>query len=148
MWGIDAKSIPKDLARWSNIVWLQYPYIRQNSMSDLILGCLESAGDNCSPGTYVCAGITTLDDDIGDILGVNLDSCTLDQYEFLGVDDVLIKKLLSYGYKHQGETRYLSPVDNLHERIKDHHATLVFRIKDDVQNSYTRMCSELKEKHH
>ncbi len=37
------------------------------------------------------------------ILGVNLDSCTLDQYEFLGVDDVLIKKLLSYGYKHENK---------------------------------------------
>ncbi len=45
------------------------------------------------------------------ILGADLDSCTLDRYEFLGVDDVLINKLLSYGYKHDS---------------KDIHVTLVF----------------------
>ena len=32
------------------------------------------------------------------ILGANLN--TLNKYDFLGVDDVLINKLLSYGYKH------------------------------------------------
>ncbi len=70
------------------------------------------------------------------ILEDNRDGCTLDQYEFLGVDDVLIKKLLSYGYIHQG-------AKNIHDPIKDYHVTLVFKLKDNIKNSYTEMCSRI-----
>ncbi len=109
------------------------------SLTDLILGFLGNASDNCAPGTYVCVGITTHSRYMHEyqlklILGDNLDICTLDQYEFLGVDDVLIKKLLSYGYIHQGGR-------HIHNLIKDYHVTLVFKLKDNIENCFTEICS-------
>ncbi len=50
----------------------------------------------------------------------------VDQYEFLGVDDVLINKLLSYGYKH---VSIKPPKKKIHGYIKGCHVTLVFRLK-------------------
>ncbi len=100
MCGINARSIPPEIARWSNLVWFQCPWT--NEIPDLILDFLASASDNCAPGTYVCVGITTHPDYmhrycLEHILGDKLDSCTLDQYEFLGVDYELIIKLFHYG---------------------------------------------------
>ncbi len=130
MCGIDACSIPPEIARWSNLVWFQCPWTNERHIHDLILGFLRSAADNCAPGTYVCVGITTHKDYmhrycLDQILGANLDSCTLDQYEFLGVDDVLINKLLSYGYKHEG-------YKDIHHYIKYNHVTLVFRLRNNL----------------
>ncbi len=124
---IDARFIPQENARWSNLVWFQCPWTNERPILDLIISFLGSASDNCAPGTYVCVGITTHEDYMSRyvleyILGENLDSFTMDEYEFLGVDDVLINKLLSYGYKHTGHS-------NIHEKIKGCHVTLVFRLK-------------------
>ncbi len=96
-------------------------------IADLIHSFLKSASYNCAPGTFVCVGITTHEDymhqyHLEHILGDNLNSCTLGQYEFLGVDNVLINKLLSYGYKHV-------PCD-----IEGCHVTLVFRLKCHIFN--------------
>ncbi len=91
-----------------------------------------------APGTFVCVGITTHEEcmyryHLERILGANLDTCTLElnQYEFLGVDDLLINKLLSYDYKHESKP--------LH-----HLVTLVFRLKY-IQNSYFSWCTELRK---
>ncbi len=59
MYGIDARSIPPEFARWSNFVWFQCPWTKKRDIPDLICGFLGSAADNCAPGTYVCVGITT-----------------------------------------------------------------------------------------
>ncbi len=111
-------SIPPEIARWSNLVWFQCPWTYYSP--DVILGFLGSAADNCAPGTFVCVGITTHKYYMRKyylelLLGDNLDSCTLklNQYEFLGADDLLINKLL---YKHESK-----PDHNL--------VTLVFRLK-------------------
>ncbi len=149
MGGIDARSIPPEIARWSNLIWFQCPWVaeyHEHAISDLILVFLGSAADNCAPGTYVCIGITTHEDYmhrycLERILGANLDSCTLDQYEFLGVDDVLIKKLLSYGYKHESK----SGVD-IHNLIRSYHVTLVFRLKY-LHNSYFSWCTKLRKEY-
>ncbi len=136
MYDIDACSIPPYIARWSNLVWFQCPWIEKRernveyAIADLILDFLRSASHNCAPGTYVCVGITTHPDYmhrycLERILGANLDSCTLDQYGFLGVDDVLINKLLSYGYNHE---RIKPPKNKIHGYIKGCHVTLVFRV--------------------
>ncbi len=53
---------------------------------------------------------------------------TRDCYKFIGVDDVLIYKLLSYGYKHECN----KPNDDIHDRIEDHHVTLVFRLNNSI----------------
>ncbi len=105
MWGCSARSIPPEIARWSNLIWFQCPWIPrefERDIADLILGFLRSAADNCAPGTFVCVGITTHPRYmhrycLEHILGDKLDSCTLDQYEFLGVDYELIIKLFHYG---------------------------------------------------
>ncbi len=131
-YGINACFIPKDDASSANLVWFQCPWIpssrdpAETAIADLILGFLGSAADNCAPGTFVCVGITKQEYYMRRyclelILGANLDSCTLDQYEFLGIDDLLINKLLYYGYKHQG-------YKDIHDYIKNDHVTLVFRL--------------------
>ncbi len=135
MYGIDARSIPPEMARWSNLIWFQCPWVyRRSSASppDLILDFLRSAEKNCASGTFVCVGISTLERfmcqyDLEQILGANLDSCELNQYEFLGVDDMLINELLSYGYKHESKSDH-----DIHDFIKDHHVTLVFRLKNNI----------------
>ncbi len=123
---IDACSIPPEIARWSNLVWFQCPWVdyRYDSLPGLILDFLRSAANNCDPGTYVCVGITTHEDYmhrycLERIFGADLN--TLDQYVFLGVDDVLIDKLLSYGYKHES----IRSDRDIHDYIKDYHVTLV-----------------------
>ncbi len=133
MCDINPRSIPPEIARWSNLIWFQCPL----SKNDL-LGFLRSASDNCAPGTYVCVGIITHEEfmyqyHLEHILGDNLDTCTLElnQYEFLGVDDLLRNKLLSYDYKHESKP--------LH-----HLVTLVFRLKY-VHNSYFSWCTELRK---
>ncbi len=111
------------------------------AIAKLIHDFLASAAYNCAPGVLVCVGITTHRDymyqyHLERILGDNLDSCTLDQYEFLGVDNVLINKLLSYGYKHES---ILLKKDKIHGYIKGCHVTLVFRLKYIRISSYVHM---------
>ncbi len=135
MYGIDARSIPPEIASWSNLIWFQCPWIVGDSgpgIAKLIRAFLASAARNCVPGT--CVGITryyifTYRYHLELILGDKLDGCTLDQYEFLGVDDVLIEKLLSYGYIHQGYS-------DIHDKIRYHHVTLVFKLnrKEEVSS--------------
>ncbi len=135
MWGSSALSIPPNLARWSNLIWFQctYPWIKQEEVEcaivNLIRDFLLNASYNCAPGTYVCVGITLHPDYIHKyhLERILEDRCILDQYEFLGVDDVLINKLLSYGYKHDS---------------KDIHVTLVFKLKN-IYNSYYRRWTQL-----
>ncbi len=131
MYGIDARSIPPEIARWSNLIWFQCPWIPLEfgrDIADLILGFLRSAADNCAPGTFVCVGITIHEDymhryHLEHILGDYLDRCTLNQFYYLGVDNVLIEKLLSYGYRHKGYR-------GIHDKLRYHHVTLVFRRND------------------
>ncbi len=137
MYGIAACFIPQEVARWSNLVWfvLRDP---GPGIADLIRSFLTNASCNCAPGTYVCVGIITHEDymhqyHLEHILGDNLNSCTLGQYEFLGVDDVLINNLLSYGYKHV-------PCD-----IEGCHVTLVFRLKFLFNNSYFKWCTVIRQ---
>ena len=54
MCGIDACSIPPEIARWSNLVWFQCPWTEWHAIPDLIRAFLRSASDNCAPGTFVC----------------------------------------------------------------------------------------------
>ncbi len=125
IWGIDARFIPPEIARWSNLIWFQCPWTKKSDIPGLILDFLKNAADNCFPGTYVCVGITTkekymykynLDHILRDRFAVN-------HYVFLGVDDVLIKELLSYGYRHEcNEPKKY----DIHDHIGESHVTLVF----------------------
>ncbi len=131
MYGIDVWSIPPKIASWSNLVWFQCPWIEKNerdaewAIADL-LDFLGNAAKNCAPDTFVCVGITTHPRYMHQYcLERILGACTLDQYEFLGVDDVLINKLLSYGYKHES---IKPPKNKIHGYIKGCHVTLVFRV--------------------
>ncbi len=54
MCGINARSIPPEIARWSNLVWFQCPWTEWHAIPDLIRAFLRSASDNCAPGTFVC----------------------------------------------------------------------------------------------
>ncbi len=126
MCGIDARSIPPEIARWSNLVWFQCPWTNEYPIHDLIRGFLGSAADNCAPGTFVCVGITTHPRYMHKYNLEHILHSTLD-YEFLGVDDVLINELLLYyGYKH--ECNKPKQYD-IHHRIEESHVTLVFRLR-------------------
>ncbi len=141
MWGCSTLSIPPEIARWSNLIWFQctYPWIKQEevecAIADLICDFLGNAADHCAPGTFVCVGITLHPDYIHKYHLERILEDPCDQYEFLGVDDVLINKLLSYGYKHDS---------------KDIHVTLVFKLKY-TYNSYfrrwTQLCIKYKSDH-
>ena len=128
MYGINARSIPPEIARWSNLVWFQCPWTKKPDIPDLILGFLKNAADNCFPGTYVCVGITTKEKYMYkyNLDRILRDCCTLDHYVFLGVDDVLINELLSYGYKHESKSDR-----DIHNYIRDYHVTLVFRLSNN-----------------
>ena len=56
IYGIDVytRFIPEYISRWSNFLWFQCPWVGKNSkysLTDLILGFLLNASDNCVPGT-------------------------------------------------------------------------------------------------
>ena len=127
--GIDATNLPADLSVDKKVVWFQCPWIPRNIRSgiyDLISKFLQHMGEKQSVNDYVLIGIANHDDyvkayQLGKLLGETL-SGPVGKYEFLGVDDALIKKIIKFGYKHKswGETY-------IHDRILDHHLTLIFK---------------------
>ena len=83
-------------------------------------------GDKQSENDFVLIGIVTRDLDyvkhylLGKLLGENL-SGPVGKYDFLGVDNALIKKIISFGYKHESCVS-----GGIHNYILDHHLTLIF----------------------
>lgn len=135
--GCDARSIPP---LHVDVIWFQCPWIpasvSNNStyalLSDFLLNLAEN---HALVDTYVCVGITTsfpyiIEYNLEGILGEYLaavDNSTrvLQKYTFIGADDELVQKVLSFGYHHQT----VHENKDIHSIIKTTHLTLIFQAK-------------------
>ena len=128
--GIDARNLPEDLSVDKKVVWFQCPWIPRSiphGIYDLISKFLQHMGEKQSVNDYVLIGIANHDNYVkdyllGELLGENL-SGPFGEYDFLGVDNALIKKIISFGYKHESWRETY----DIHDRILDHHLTLIFK---------------------
>lgn len=128
LYGIDALAIPRELLQANQVIWFQCPWIKRcdGDTYPFIYNLLLNAATHIGSNVHVCIGITK-HDAYFDYYG--LDRLTSDRnisgmYDFLGGDDVLVKKVLSFGYHHQTVTSY-----DIHQKILEDHVTLIFRRK-------------------
>ncbi len=133
--GINGCWIPKPLMK-AEVIWFQCPWISWDegptATGDLIERFLLNTSPNMGAGAYVCVGITTLRDyveryGLGRILGDkhnggNSITRVTEVYDFKGADNTLIKRVLDFGYHHEG-------IKDIHDYIRHYHTTLVFRKK-------------------
>ena len=131
---IDACNIPLRLVPSAGVIWFQCPWSDRDSTNTLIQTFLLETAPKLDKESYVCIGITklfpyiksySLEDILGEDLRAEDDSTeVLRKYKFCGADEQLIKKILKFGYRHEGCTR-----EDIHEKIRDYHVTLVFKKK-------------------
>lgn len=113
------------------VVWFQCPYNGKKDTGYLIRRFLLSASHRVDKGGLVCVGITIYKEYIPYYKLKDLKTYTPIKELYVSsvpyADTKLVKKVLSYGYKHQS---YLhnEGVD-IHKDIKDYHLTLVFERK-------------------
>ena len=135
--GIDATNLPEDLSVDRKVVWFQCPWIplkdrhTRREIYDLILKFLQHVGDKQSENDYVLIGIVKLFPYVKEYLldklklfGENPSGPVSEAYEFLGADSKLIKEIIRFGYKHKSVD-----ASEIHEKLLDHHLTLVFKHK-------------------
>ena len=131
LFGIDATNIPDDLNVQGKVVWFQCPWVPKNrqlgsTTSLLIEKFLEHMASKQSPNDYVLLGVANRSSYVKNyrlhkLLGDHLLGPVGD-YNFLGADIALIRKILQYGYRHQG-------VKDIHKTTINDHVTLVFQRK-------------------
>ena len=132
-YGIDARAIPCGLIpKVGGVIWFQCPWDSKSGPGELIEKFLLNTAPKLDKKSYVCVGITKhtryikcykLEAILGkDLRAVEGSTEVLEKYRFLGGDIRLIKKILSFGYKHKGKK-------NIHKMIRQHHVTLVFERK-------------------
>ncbi len=137
-YGVNALQIPSLSALNPDVVWFQCPWLPgSDSIYPLIHPFLVNTSDQIQPGKYVCIGITKHEKyveryELQKILGNwsygRFNSTDiLDNYEFCGADQKLVKNVLLFGYHHQGSTE-----KDIHDFIKYYHVTLVFRKKSYI----------------
>lgn len=131
LYGIDARHLPPDLTSGCGVVWFQGVWgeeVDEDTPSLLRYFLLNSA-PQLAPGTYVCAGISKHPDYVGhysleDLLEGQGEGgvapALREWYSLVGGDDLLVKRLLEFGYRHQGYY-------DIHHYIRDSHVTLVFQ---------------------
>ena len=135
---VDALTIPSHLLPRGIVIWFQCPYKKQaDDVKKFLKDFLLKNAREVKPDSYVCIGITrklpfvknySLDSLLGEHLKAqDCSTRVLKYYRFLGADDVLIKKLLSFGYRHECSKEG----KDIHEEIIGHHLTLVFKRKHD-----------------
>ena len=125
-YGIDAGHLPPDLVRQHDVVWFQCPQgtLEGTNTATLLLSYLTCTAQCIASGGYVCVGIVKHPDYIaqyeiqevlqGDRVGA--------WYSVVGGDEVLVRKVLEFGYRHEGKS-------DDHHYILDNHVTLVFQRK-------------------
>ena len=89
-------------------------------------------------GVYVCIGVANkfpyiktykLESILGKELKAVSDSTSvLKKYDFIGIDNELIEKILSFGYHHQTVHENI----DIHNEISKCHLTLIFERKSDI----------------
>ena len=125
--GIDARDIPPHLIPHRGVIWFQCPW--DDDPSWLIRSfLLNTAPKLVHEDSYICVGITRHKEYFWryrlDSILHNEDLEVVKNYEFLGADDDLIYQILGFGYRHQSLTG-----KDIHDFIRDHHLTLIFRRK-------------------
>ena len=119
---IDARCIPSTLTDNHDVVWFQCPW-KPHATYELICDFLLNLAEQIENGVYVCVGITKHE---GYFKRYNLEKLFIDcewEYSYLGESCELVNQILRFGYYHEG-------VRDIHERIRNYHATLVFKKKD------------------
>ena len=132
-YGVDPCAISPALVSGCDVVWFQCPWIQpRDKLPQLLQDFLLKNVESIPAGTYVCIGIV---DKFPYCKSYGI-SKLLDtpQYKFVGVDDVLVRKILDFGYHHECYQLYRGaegchPKD-IHSEIKDSHVTLVFQRKE------------------
>lgn len=138
LYKVDACAIPPQLLPRDIVVWFQCPWKRQaDEVKKFLKDFMLKNAREVKPDSYICIGITrkyplvknySLEGLLGEHLkAVEGSTRVLKYYKFLGADDVLIKKLLSFGYHHECSKEG----KDIHEEILGHHVTLVFRRRHD-----------------
>ena len=120
LYGIDATNNTLEVKE--KVVWFQCPWTGEWNSDDthnLIVNFLKHMVTKQSQGDYLLIGITTFFPYVKTYKLLNVVE-SIPGYEFLGADTALVAKLLRYGYHHQGNLE-------IHEKILQHHVTLVFR---------------------
>ena len=129
-YGIDATALPTTLTQDQQVIWFQCPWIARGkctpnfNTSTLISDFLLNMAAQIQPGVHVCVGIANHDDymecyGLDKILIEATPVC--EQYEIVGADDELTKKLLVFGYTHQSVDETKIPEKS--------HISLIFRKK-------------------
>ena len=135
-YGVDPCAISPALVLGCDVVWLQCPWIQpRDKLPQLLQDFLLKNVKSIPADTYVCIGIVDKfpyckSYGISKLVAEN-DTLISRQYKFVGADDVLVRKILDFGYHHEcyqlGQGRY--PKD-IHSENKDNHVTLVFQRKE------------------
>ena len=133
-YGVDATAIPDNLHVRGKVAWFQCPWIpraergdRDMSTDELVVAFLQHMCVKQNRNDYVLIGITERFPYVKDyrlqdprLLGEGLANEEVLGYQFLGADKTLVQDILRHGYKHEGAI-------DIHDRILQHHITLVFR---------------------
>lgn len=120
---IDARHLPADLVRQCEVVWFQCPCSPVKAETGtLVLDFLVSTARHVAGGSHVCVGITKHPDYVGQygLEGILQGGEVGEWFTPVGADKGLIRKLLEFGYRHEGDS-------DIHHYILDSHVTLVFR---------------------
>lgn len=130
LYGIDALAIPKELIHNKKVIWFQCPWIRRcdGVTHALIRDFLLNAAGRIEGGVHVCIGITEHPNYFAEyqLENLTLDRDISEKYVFLGGDDMLVKEVLKFGYRHQTAD---SSTD-IHQYILDYHVTIIFQRYD------------------
>lgn len=138
LYKIDACAIPPQLLTQDLVIWFQCPWKKQaDEVKKFLRDVMLKNAREVKPDTYMCIGIIRkvpfvknymLEGLLGDHLKAQDGSNRiLKYYKFLGADDVLINKVLSFGYYHDSSLEG----KNIHDEIVNYHLTLVFQRKHD-----------------
>ncbi len=124
--GVDATNIPQGLDVGGKVVWFQCPWVPRTRCNQttfkLISSFLTCMAGRQGAGDYVMIGIVTLFQYVIEYkLKSLLQHADKVKYKFVGADEELIKDILERGYHHK------AVVGDIHDKIFNHHLTLVFR---------------------
>ena len=134
--GIDATNTPKELILAGKVAWFQGPWMEEwdtaGAPPTLVTNFLEHMVSKQKPGDYVLIGIANYFPFIkryrlGDMFDFKEKKLTdkYPWYDFLGIDDSFIKKVLQFGYHHQ----CCNKACDIHEIIMETQITLIFKKK-------------------